>query len=124
MHMRFMQIITLITPLKDLTTFVFIDYIRRKNMNPKLTNEVFHEAWCSTPFHYAPIGYWEQKRKEMKKHPYVGRKACIYGKVLTCIRADYRVVVFEDPVKLSDGSISTGEVIVTADDVDLIKWMI
>lgn len=91
-------------------------------MNPELTNEEFHEAWCLTPFHHAPDGYWEQKRKEMEKHPYVGRKARMYGKILTCVRADYRKVVFKDDIRLSDGSISAGEIIITDGDIANIKW--
>ena len=91
-------------------------------MNIELTENEFHKAWCNTPFYHAPEGYWEKKHEDRKRHKYVGRKAYIHGKILTCKEAESDLVIFDDNIKLSDGSMSYGEIIISGNDVENIKW--
>ena len=92
-------------------------------MSKGLTEKEFHEAWCNTPFHHAPQGYWNRIHEKRKNHKNVGRKAYVNGKILTCKESEDNLVVFENNVNLSDGSISYGEIIISGEDVNNIKWM-
>ena len=90
-------------------------------MDCRITNAEFHEAWCNTPWHSAPDGYWDKVHEERKKHNYVGRKA-IYKedgcpmKIVECIEAEDDLVIFQF---LN----STTQLIVSGDDVMDIKWL-
>ena len=84
-------------------------------MNITMTNGEFHQAFSNTPFHYAPDGYWDSVNEQRKKHKFVGRKAFVYGRVHECIKAEDDLVFFK--------SGNNGEIIVSGDDVENIKWV-
>lgn len=91
-------------------------------MNPLLTNSEFQEAFSSLRIHHAPESYWDEITKRRKHDKNVGRKAYINGKLLTCKQADLEMAIFDDPVRMSDGSISHGDIIITGNDFYKINW--
>lgn len=78
----------------------------------------FNKAFASMPFHYAPEGYWDAIHAKRKKHPYVGRKAKVLGKIRECTEAEYGKYKRNDIVIFSNG-----EIIISGDDVDSIQWI-
>lgn len=91
-------------------------------MNPLLTNSEFQEAFSSLGIHHAPEGYWDEIMERRKHDKNVGRKAYVNGKQPTCKQADLEMAIFDDPVRMSDGNISHGDIIITGDDFYKITW--
>ena len=87
-------------------------------MNPIMTNDEFHEAWCALSWsHRAPDGYWEEIHKQRRKHRFVGKKAFFNGQLIECYEAEDDLVLF----RFLDGGLS--ELIISGDEVADIKWL-
>lgn len=95
-------------------------------MNPVMTNEEFHTAWCSLNWNrQTDDTYWKRKRYEEEHHKLVGRQArvtvpdsTIWKRILTVVRANDDIIVF----KLSNSS----ELIVSQRDIDngcILEWI-
>ena len=93
----------------------------------EMTNQEFHDAWCSLSWNSnkGDEDYWKHKRDKEEHHPLVGRKAIItvpkstiVNRLLTVIRANDVVTIFD----LGNG----GELIVSDRDIEngyQIKWV-